>query len=546
MKKEEDDIPFSVQLLPRQSSSSSEREAKDIQSSPFSDDVNSQGSKTPNLVARLMGLDLLPDETSSATSSPIYRRSSRKHGQSHQSFKHRENIFTCSKYESGSRSLPDTPRISSARRSDVDPRLSLQLNKENMDVSEFNYRGVSREAPSSSSPFSSRRSGRRRDVKLKPYEESNSPSKYAREIVKQVKESVSRRVGADITNVAAGSGRQDKEENFPTIRKCRGNVKPSETSNQGKHGIPSRSPRLRVSKQKTGSIIPVNHIHTASGSLKPQTPQQPKSFNDTSKPQTFPPLPKPTTKCKKASCERFTRKPKKSPPSKTIESLRAEVLPKNKVQGAVLSNQELPSSGSGRAPPYKQPEPLDVRDDNTMEAEFRYVRLILESTGIETRKPVSISVTKWKSPSQPLDPSLFHDLEYHENRYTPTKGPIRLKSYRKLLFRLADEILSQLLKPHLRIKPWLRSNVAAVAVAGLTGANLLEMLWARMNNFPGANCKTLQDIDALVGQDMPEMALCGGTSEVEWELVVFEIEREIVESLVEEAAVGLRRETAQR
>ncbi|XP_068651248.1 uncharacterized protein [Aristolochia californica] len=500
LKEEEDDIPFSVQLLPLKSSSSSEREVNDVQRLPFSDDVYSRGSKTPNLVARLMGLDLLPEEISSATSSPSYRRSTRKHRQPHQSFQYKNN-FTCSRYESGSRSLPDTPRISMTRRSDVDSRLSLQHNKENTDVPEFNYRRVSREAPSSSSPFSLRRSGSRRDAKLKPYEESKSPSKYAREIVKQAKENVSRRVGADITNITAGGSNKDNE-------------------GQSKQSTPSRSPRLRVPKQKTGSVIPENYnIHSAFKSLRrPQAPQQPEPVNGTSKPkgtttQRFP-QPKPTTKCKKALCERFTRKPRKPPSSETFESLATEVLPKYKVQGGVGSNQEPPKT-------------LGVRDDSTGESEFRYVSVILEGTG-----------SKWYSPSHPLDPSLFHDLEYHDNHYTPTVGPVNLKSYRKLLFHLSDEILAQLLKP------CLRTHMAAAGVADLTGTNLLKMLWARMNNYPEANCKTLQDIDALVGLDVPDTPLCVGALE-EWELVVFEIEREIVESLVAEAAVGLRTETTQ-
>ncbi|CAN6894731.1 unnamed protein product [Brassica oleracea var. botrytis] len=80
-----------------------------------SDNCNSPSAKSPNLVARLMGLDLLPDNLD-------INRSSRKSLRGHRLT---ENC-------SGIRSLPESPRVSSARKSDSDVRrLSLQLNREN-------------------------------------------------------------------------------------------------------------------------------------------------------------------------------------------------------------------------------------------------------------------------------------------------------------------------------------------------------------------------------------------------------------------------------
>ncbi|CAG7898690.1 uncharacterized protein LOC103834875 [Brassica rapa] len=80
-----------------------------------SDNCNSPSAKSPNLVARLMGLDLLPDNLDLNISS---RKSVRGH-------RHSES-------GSGTRSLPESPRVSSARKSDSDVRrLSLQLNREN-------------------------------------------------------------------------------------------------------------------------------------------------------------------------------------------------------------------------------------------------------------------------------------------------------------------------------------------------------------------------------------------------------------------------------
>lgn len=82
----------------------------------FSDNCNSPSAKSPNLVARLMGLDLLPDNLD-------LNRPSRKSVRGH-----RLMTENCS----GTRSLPESPRVSSARKSDSDVRrLSLQLNREN-------------------------------------------------------------------------------------------------------------------------------------------------------------------------------------------------------------------------------------------------------------------------------------------------------------------------------------------------------------------------------------------------------------------------------
>ncbi|KAI7728125.1 hypothetical protein M8C21_028627 [Ambrosia artemisiifolia] len=124
---------------------------------------SSPSTKTPTLVARLMGLDLLPENSSPRGSLSSPRGSS--------SSSHATPINPLSKLSShkyNARSLPTTPRVSTAQRTsteaDYHHRLSLQINKEN----------------------------KRR------YDENTS--EYAKQIAKQVRENISRRVGADITN----------------------------------------------------------------------------------------------------------------------------------------------------------------------------------------------------------------------------------------------------------------------------------------------------------------------------------------------------------
>ncbi|XP_076883844.1 uncharacterized protein LOC143532781 [Bidens hawaiensis] len=114
---------------------------------------SSPGTKTPNLVARLMGLDLLPENSSPRLSS--YNKNN-----------------ACS--------LPATPRISVAARpsteTDHHHRLSLQIIDE-------------------------------------------SSRQYAKQIAKQVRENINRRVGADITNVV--NKREQRRDEFLEVVKAK-------------------------------------------------------------------------------------------------------------------------------------------------------------------------------------------------------------------------------------------------------------------------------------------------------------------------------------
>ncbi|CAB81354.1 hypothetical protein, partial [Arabidopsis thaliana] len=126
-----------------------------------SHNCNLPRTKTPNVVARLMGLDLLPDNLE-LTRSP--RNGVRGH--------------RLSGNGSGTRSLPASPRISS---DSENHRLSLELNRENNKHEEF---------------------VRTRLKELKQDEQSPSPRYSGRQIVKQTKKRVTtRKFGMDVTNL---------------------------------------------------------------------------------------------------------------------------------------------------------------------------------------------------------------------------------------------------------------------------------------------------------------------------------------------------------
>lgn len=203
----------------------------------------SPGTKTPNLVARLMGLDLLPEcHSPSSTSSltPNLHSISKPHLNLHPLRPSRQPLQSNA---AGTRSLPETPRISAARRSDVDHphRFSLQINKENIAVGE-------------EVEFSRLSSFRRKELLksiIADHESGKKPSHYARQIVKQVKETVSRKVGlVDITNTTRNDGGLLNHQ-------LKSSKKPAEDASPGKqlsHHSNSSSPRLRLSESPSLTI----------------------------------------------------------------------------------------------------------------------------------------------------------------------------------------------------------------------------------------------------------------------------------------------------
>ncbi|KAF8380377.1 hypothetical protein HHK36_027862 [Tetracentron sinense] len=582
MKEEDLKIPVGIRL-----ETVAETGGKAGVSKPRIEDLSSEsssspGTKTPNLVARLMGLDLLPDDLSPCSSSILVKSSSQRFNlhqhhlqernasavlkrelRSRQPLQSRTNNTTNFmenhhelRYEiTGSRSLPDTPRISSARRSDVDPRLSLSINKENMIINgEFDYSPVMK--------------GRKKEW-IREEDENRSPSYYARQIVKQVKESVSRKVGLDITN----SPRNREGDSLTIKSKKKGVSKTGDIeSSTSKHSTPSCSPRLRFLEPKnkpvTTSVAKDKTSHSPKPLSKPCpiSPPLMSSTPATSENQSplQPPKPKSQqsiSKCKKASSERFTQRLKKPP--QTSETIRAPPVPaattklnlaeKKKCKKTPLSNDllstKLPQKqlSSCSSQTYKQEatQMLVDRDDHNSTgddvAEFRYVSAILKRTGIDRDSVVSI--TRWFTPSHPLNPSIFHHLEHSlmlDSKAT-FLGQLRHFCNRRLLFNLIDEILVEILKPHLGLKPWLPSmSYSSIRHDNFTGFQLLDRLCEKIRSFPLADCQSGQDIDALVEKDLPDANMRRLPILDEAELIVIEIERDILDSLVHEIASSLR------
>ena len=281
----------------------------------FSSEIsNSPATKTPTLVARLMGLDHLP-ETHSPSSFSSTHSTPKPLSKSHSHPFHPRQPLQCRPRNSleynditGTCSLPETPRISSARRSDVDHhhRLSLQINKENLNHSE-------------DLEFSRFSYLRRKELRPDQDENNRSPSQYARQIVNQMKEKVSRKVGLDITNTI-----NNRDSQFKSKKSSKGFNKIVEESSPSKQyhssSTPSCSPRLRIFEPKTkpSTTPPPSTKDKALHSSKPLSLQS-SPLNVKPKPQ---PLQhqgqKSIQKCKKSSTERFGQRLKKPPQTSDI------------------------------------------------------------------------------------------------------------------------------------------------------------------------------------------------------------------------------------
>ncbi|KAG9132505.1 hypothetical protein Leryth_008428 [Lithospermum erythrorhizon] len=245
MKEANLNIPVGIQIRTSCESKSPRESTSECSSS-------SPGTKTPGVVARLMGLDLLPEDgspSSSRFSTPTTSMKSRL--QHHYSAGNRDkedrarNLLK-NKSKNGTRSLPETPRGSSSsdRRSDVEQcRHSLQIiNKEGSNNGEDDQFDLA-------SYIAKRVIARRKEdlarTSIQEDESSSQRRHYAKQIVKQMKESVTRRkFGHDITNSVTNIGEQNVVLLKPNNKKSLREVDQS-SSSTSKQSTPSCSPRLR-------------------------------------------------------------------------------------------------------------------------------------------------------------------------------------------------------------------------------------------------------------------------------------------------------------
>lgn len=159
-------------------------------------------------------------------------------------------------------------------------------------------------------------------------------------------------------------------------------------------------------------------------------------------------------------------------------------------------------------------------------AEYEFVANILSRTGIQ--KDTLVSFTNWFSPSHPLDPAVFQQLDYYS-------------SNKRLLFHLVDELLVGILKPYMNMKPWVAATCSSNGHGyncHMQGTQLFETLCDKIRSFPRADCRVLEDIDGLIEKDLPKLKLQSAMAfEEVGEEIVTEIEKDIVDTLVHETVL---------
>nr|XP_043634982.1 uncharacterized protein LOC122606087 isoform X2 [Erigeron canadensis] len=548
------------------------------------------GTKTPSLVARLMGLDLLPENASSprpSLSSPRPSSSSSHHPTT--PLNPLLSKLSSIKNNYNTRSLPVTPRASTTGRPSTEVvdydhhhRLSLQGNKENK---------------------------RRYD------HESTTTSEYAKQIAKQVRENISRRVGADITNTSKNKKEHRRDEFLVVLKPKRPSPlssanpfiqKISRNLDQENEAIPSSSsPRLKLLEIKKNnvnkSISNMPKSSPLSSSLSTEAIKAPSSL-----------LPSPTSrsppptmmmkeevqqvikhheninpmkgvvqnKCKKLiASEKYDLRLKKlhhqneEPAKKCIikkcnNNLKKSTPLSNQLVNNVNTTTKfisfkkdiIVSPSSTTTSPQKQvtyesitqlpscqsrsykntkKANLSVQHDITttngngatgasFSGHFDYISKILSHTGIEKTTPISI--THWYSPSHPLHPSILENLNHPK---TVTN---------RLIFDVVDELLVEILKPYISLKPWVSSATRhqTRSRGRMFGTQLVETLCDKISCFPEANCQVLEDIDGLIECDMKSNTKVIGeiAFEEEAEELVAELERDMVDTLVGEMAAA--------
>ncbi|PWA64034.1 hypothetical protein CTI12_AA347740 [Artemisia annua] len=533
------------------------------QRSRFTDDISSEcssspGTKTPSLVARLMGLDILPEYSSprpSADATPVMNSHHRSH------------------------SLPSTPRLSTTSRRSADNdyhhRLSLQVDKENFN----NSKG----------------------------QENEQKSRYAKEIANQVRERINRRLGTDITNTISSTRNKEnrRDSNLVLLKPKKPHAPLSPVHSFAQETVSKTKQDMKISnlvsrKLKKPPTSPLAQAHCSAlettranqdstqflsspklrlldinnNLTKPVSHPQSLSNKDVApKPKPMPPLrrlplmkvekPVKDQKIIRIASERYDSRLKKMHQQEEqfvgkISKKKSTLLPlpnhhhvnvKNPTKFHSFNNEMTSHYSTTRLPQnqvslmtktqspsnlnssynanqthtfnFLNNQPSTTSTTGPFYDHFDYISRILNQCGIENTTPITAG--QWHSPLHPLQPSIFHNLEKHYSSCDTSR--------RKMFFDLVDEFLVEILKPYMNITRPPDSII-------MHGSELIRNLCDKIGGFHGVKCDELEDINGLIDRDIGRSTQCMLLKTVESEVdsIVKDIESDIVETLVHEMA----------
>ncbi|XP_009413745.2 uncharacterized protein LOC103994986 [Musa acuminata AAA Group] len=598
------DVPVGVEVRPLPAPLSKSNNKMTVFSEDEKRSSQAETPRTPSVIARLMGLEIPADQCLSPMT-PDTPPFMEQQAQSRMTNKRRHVIGDGCGRESpsprqplrslncnvsapppartvdvvGSRSLPETPRVSSTWSRDVEARLSLQLNEENTRkaVHGFGYSSADYPLPSSASAARSRKKDRGRH-----HDENKSPKSLyrAREIVKQAKESFNNRRGGGGEHDSGGDEIKSKSKRSrPPEKKLAMADPPSSTCS------PQIRPFLEVANNKTEDVIrkPLAQPPMALRSRSPDQLSSSRTVGDTRDYGEAKVVKVVLNKCRKADYERFTGRIKRQTRSlPTLASLfhSADSLPQRN-QPDKNNSSSSPSATTSRLNESSQAvprPPLPIgstshpsngernrlrKAPKDKDSELRYVTSILERAGIG-----GTHMLRWYSPSLPIDPIVFHRLELEfpfllvgegkrckgsevETEGRALVGPLRHRWNRKLLFHLVEEILGDLLlgRSDIFSSPCTGSGSSSFRLVRRDNCGmiereaLLQQLVAQIESFPAADCRVVGDIDALVAGDLRQanvrrLLLHPFVTEEAGD-VALEVEQEILDDLLGETAASL-------
>lgn len=142
-------------------------------------------------------------------------------------------------------------------------------------------------------------------------------------------------------------------------------------------------------------------------------------------------------------------------------------------------------------------EALHVHADGKDDVDFNYVRDVLKKSGFSGDELLGT----WHSPNQPVDPSLFDEVECSPHKLDIPGPEAGSSSDHQLLFNLINEVLLEIYERSFTCCPWrlcFNSSTRPMPV----GDHVLEEVWASINWHLSSQPQLHPSLEYVVARDL--------------------------------------------
>ncbi|XP_010253179.1 PREDICTED: uncharacterized protein LOC104594546 isoform X2 [Nelumbo nucifera] len=176
---------------------------------------------------------------------------------------------------------------------------------------------------------------------------------------------------------------------------------------------------------------------------------------------------------------------------------------------------------------YYNGKHVDVNVDRKDESEFNYVRDVLKLSGFSGNEYLGT----WYSPDQPVDPSLFEEIEICSPRNYSRHGALGSCDY-QLLFDLINEVLLEIYGLSLAYWPHPLSSNSHIRPMPV-GHHVLEEVWSSVSWYLKLQPELDPSLDYIVSRDL---AKSDGWMNLQFDIecVGLELEEWILDDLLDE------------